>query len=229
MNATAPPPPIPPPRRQKPSINARVPFNYYGSPEKVKPIVSLNHGKIGEFAEFCDEEELTQAEDDLLNNSEGGSEGYYHEDEDDDLQSEEGGISPTIDEVLEQEHPESIVGAGVDIHGELQFERLLRIDGKFSGKLLSLGNVVVGKTGIYTGNISHLENVIVSGGTIEGNVSAEFVAVKLGGKINGNVTCKSLRVIGENNTIIGKINVNPLAPEIIDEQGDLIIEGNEVS
>ena len=220
--------PTPPPRRVKPSVNSRVAYNYYGSPEKVKPLISKYNGKIGNFGDICDQEELTSDEIDLADGNNSNDDDGLSIADDDSMDGSVNNHGPTIDEILENEVPESIVGEGVDIHGELQFDRLLRIDGKFTGKLLSLGNVFVGETGFYKGDITHLENVVVSGGLINGNVAAEYVCVKNGGSINGSVTCKHLRVIGNDNTIIGKVNINPLAPEMIDENGDLIINGDEV-
>jgi hypothetical protein len=47
------------------------------------------------------------------------------------------------------EIPESVIGIGVDIKGSMQFQRLLRVNGKFEGKLVSTGNIIVGNTGVY--------------------------------------------------------------------------------
>jgi hypothetical protein len=46
------------------------------------------------------------------------------------------------------EIPESVIGIGVDIRGSMQFQRLLRVNGNFEGKLVSTGNIIVGNTGI---------------------------------------------------------------------------------
>lgn len=43
--------------------------------------------------------------------------------------------------------------------GELSFERLLRVDGSFKGKLASTGDLVVGAKGVVRGNISDLREV----------------------------------------------------------------------
>lgn len=218
--------PLPPPRKQKPS-NGRVPVKYYGSPEKIKDIINEHNGKIGRYSDVDDDNDnINDGVDILSTEDESDSNELENEDEDEDLNFDSS-FTTFIDDVLESEIPESVVGEDVNLRGELQFSRLLRINGKFNGKLVSYGNLVVGPKGSYIGNISTLENVVVSGGRIEGNIIAEYVAIKNQGTIIGNISCKSLRVVGGNNVIIGKVNINPLAPEVIDEHGDLIIIEDE--
>jgi cytoskeletal protein CcmA (bactofilin family) len=46
--------------------------------------------------------------------------------------------------------------------GELVFDKLLRIDGKFNGKLISKGDLIVGPTGVLTGNVLDMGEVSVT-------------------------------------------------------------------
>lgn len=45
------------------------------------------------------------------------------------------------------------------LQGELSFERLLRVDGSFKGKLSSTGDLVIGANGVVRGNIVGLREV----------------------------------------------------------------------
>eukprot|EP00953_Heterococcus_sp_UTEX-ZZ885_P022011 12234-Heterococcus_DN1.PRE.5 len=73
--------------------------------------------------------------------------------------------------------------------GELTFERLLRVDGRFEGTLISKGNLVVGPKGSVTGDITNLKHVTVLGGKINGNISVETLVLKGAAKVIGNIIC----------------------------------------
>lgn len=53
----------------------------------------------------------------------------------------------------------SLLPANFLKQGELSFERLLRVDGSFNGKLASNGDLVVGEKGVIRGNIIGLREV----------------------------------------------------------------------
>jgi Polymer-forming cytoskeletal len=55
--------------------------------------------------------------------------------------------------------PETTIGHQVSMTGELVFDKLLRIDGKFNGKLISKGDLIVGPTGVLTGNVLDMGEV----------------------------------------------------------------------
>ena len=67
---------------------------------------------------------------------------------------------------LNEEIPETTLGAGVSFRGQLSFERFLRIDGSFEGELLSQGKVIVGATGKVKANLNLREAIIE--GVVEG-------------------------------------------------------------
>jgi cytoskeletal protein CcmA (bactofilin family) len=84
------------------------------------------------------------------------------------------------------------VGSGTAITGEATFKSLLRIDGKFSGRVASpTGTLIIGAGGVVDANIE------VSVATILGTVNGDIIAtqrIELGraGKLNGNIQTPSL-------------------------------------
>ena len=65
----------------------------------------------------------------------------------------------------------SIVGEGTRFSGEVELEGLLRIDGDFSGTILTKGKVLIGKNGRAECTIR--AGTVVIGGVIKGNIFAE--------------------------------------------------------
>lgn len=202
--------PAPPTRKFKPS-QGNVPTNYYGDIAALKSIVG---------DEISELEKWTRAPEPAPKADDSGS----------DAQDAKQTIKfpETYDELIEIEIPDTNIGEGVDISGELQFTRLLRVDGIFRGSLASTGNIVVGKGGSITGDIMQIDTVVVNGGRIEGNLSVESLVVKNGGVIIGDISSKTLKVVGSDCYIKGKINVHSLAPEIIDENGDILFRSDGV-
>lgn len=86
------------------------------------------------------------------------------------------------------------VGGGTAITGEATFKSMLRIDGRFSGRITSSGGtLIVGAGGQVDANIN------VSVATIQGVVNGDVVAterIELGraGKLNGNIQTPSLMI-----------------------------------
>ncbi|CAM9882534.1 unnamed protein product [Chrysoparadoxa australica] len=98
---------------------------------------------------------------------------------------------PTKVKHILEEKPESVVGSEIKIKGELSFEKLLRIDGVFEGKLISAGSVVIGPTGSVTGDLKGLSEVYCEG-KICGNIVAEVVQIRKTAVVLGDVECWSL-------------------------------------
>lgn len=101
----------------------------------------------------------------------------------------------------------SIIGQGTEVKGEIKFEGVLRIDGIFSGELISQGKVIIGQTGLVKTDIK--AGIIIIGGTIEGNVYAtEQVTLLKTAQLTGDIITSSLvaeeGVIFEGNCIINK-------------------------
>ena len=49
--------------------------------------------------------------------------------------------------------PDTVIGKSVVLKGELTFDKLLRIDGRFEGELQSRGSLIVGASGIIIGDV----------------------------------------------------------------------------
>ncbi len=135
------------------------------------------------------------------------------------------------------ETPETIIGPEVHMKGELSFRRLLRIDGSFTGKLSSTGNLIIGEVsrktssigntnstkntlltviyvayqnGTLIGDLDKMGGVIIEGKII-GNINVEYLELKTNAVIHGDITCKSL-AMGWGVKVVGKLNVHPDAP-----------------
>lgn len=133
-----------------------------------------------------------------------------------------------MNDPLLEELPETAIGEGVDIRGELQFERLLRVDGTFEGKLSSNGSVVVGRKGCLIADVVGMESLIIDSGKVFGDVQVDRLILRGSAFLNGNFSCKSLSA-SSHCTITGRANVHSLSPEIIDIYGDIIMLEQGVS
>lgn len=117
--------------------------------------------------------------------------------------------------------PETTIGIAVKMKGELSFERLLRIEGEFEGKLISKGSLVIGSKGALIGNVENMKEVFVAGGKIIGNISVERLVLRDKAQVFGNITAKTVKIDPEC-VVIGQLNVNPQAPERINEKGEVV-------
>ena len=124
---------------------------------------------------------------------------------------------PLLDEM-----PETAIGEGVDIRGELQFDRMLRVDGSFEGKLNSTGSVVVGRKGCLMADVKGMDALVIDGGKVIGDVQVDRLVLRGTAFLQGNFSCKSLSV-GMHCAITGRSNTHALAPEIIDAEGGVIM------
>jgi cytoskeletal protein CcmA (bactofilin family) len=104
-----------------------------------------------------------------------------------------GGRRATPPATIPDGKPETIIGATTSIHGDIQAEGTLRIDGLVEGAVATTGNVIVGPTGRVTATISG-QNILVAG-AVRGNITAgqrlEIVAT---GKVWGDITVRSLLI-----------------------------------
>jgi cytoskeletal protein CcmA (bactofilin family) len=100
--------------------------------------------------------------------------------------------SETIARELKEGTLSGFVGSGTVITGETSFKSLLRVDGRFSGKISSsTGTLIVGAGGQVDANIE------VSVATIHGIVNGDVIAgqrIELGraAKLSGNIQTPSL-------------------------------------
>jgi cytoskeletal protein CcmA (bactofilin family) len=112
------------------------------------------------------------------------------------------------------EEPETVLGEGISIKGNLQFQRFLRVDGEFEGDLDSEGKIVVGPTGVVRANIKLREAIIE--GRVEGDIIVTGRCELRGdAKVFGNITARLLSV-DEGVSIRGQVNIGPLeGPEAV--------------
>jgi cytoskeletal protein CcmA (bactofilin family) len=110
----------------------------------------------------------------------------------------------TRSDFAEFSNPDTIIGQGVGVEGTLQTRGDIQINGRFSGKLITEGDVVVGEHAEVTANIN-AQNVYVAGevvgnihaidkleiletGRVTGNVSSSALVIESGGILKGNST-----------------------------------------
>lgn len=117
--------------------------------------------------------------------------------------------------------PETTIGVAVKMKGELSFERLLRIEGEFEGRLVSKGSLVIGAKGVLTGPVENMKEVHVTGGKIIGNIVVEKLVLRDKAQVFGNITAKTVK-IEPDCVVIGRLNINPQAPELINEKGEIV-------
>ena len=83
--------------------------------------------------------------------------------------------------------------AGSHMTGELQFDDTFRIDGRFTGSVVSDGDLIVGERGDVDGEI-RVHRVFVSG-TVRGTLrAAERVEITAAGKVMADVYTPSLTI-----------------------------------
>eukprot|EP00953_Heterococcus_sp_UTEX-ZZ885_P037610 19312-Heterococcus_DN1.PRE.2 len=85
--------------------------------------------------------------------------------------------------------PECLLASTLSIKGDMTFERLLRIDGKFEGTLTSNGgSLIVGITGDIKCNLTNMKEVYIEG-KVTGDISAEYVQLRKGARVVGDIEC----------------------------------------
>jgi cytoskeletal protein CcmA (bactofilin family) len=95
------------------------------------------------------------------------------------------------------------VGAGTVVSGDAEFKGMLRIDGRFTGRVLSeKGSLIVS-----------------AGGVVEANI--EVASAKINGTVNGDITAMGRVELGRSARVSGNIQT----PALVIEDG-AIFEGN---
>lgn len=104
---------------------------------------------------------------------------------------------------------DSIIGEKAQFNGEFVLQGSLRIDGVFSGKIISEGKVIVGPGGHVKTNI--VARTVIVGGRVDGNIYAlESVHLLEDARIYGDVISSNMimqdGVIFEGRAKINKID-----------------------
>ena len=85
------------------------------------------------------------------------------------------------------------LGKETDFNGTMRFKDSLKIDGAFSGEIVSAGFLFIENGATVTANI-HVGSVVI-GGTVKGNVEAtEKLEMLSTGKVFGNIRTAKLKI-----------------------------------
>ena len=119
---------------------------------------------------------------------------------------------PSSSDVVEVHIAES-----AKLEGSLTFDRLAKIEGYFSGELLSKGKLIIGPNAIVKADL-FLEEAIIEG-TLEGNITVSKRLSLLGNaKIVGDIVAPSISV-SEGVAIRGQLHITKTSsPEEKEEQ-----------
>lgn len=146
------------------------------------------------------------------------TENYGHLDKDgyaDGWGEAEGGI-PIPPGSLEMEEPETILGEGITIRGELSFQRFIRVDGQVEGTVHAEGGkVFVGPTGVICADLTLAEAIIE--GRVEGNLLIDRLELRQGASVKGDIRARTLSV-EEGVEIDGKIQIGVIGPPARQEE-----------
>src|SRR3954462_10118945 len=101
----------------------------------------------------------------------------------------------------------NVLGADVEIKGNLKFSGELTFEGKLEGEIQTDGTLNIGDSAVIDGNIN-AQSVVVRG-KISGNIIAkEKIEIKAKTELFGDIRASKLAV-EEGVTFVGKTEVNP--------------------
>jgi cytoskeletal protein CcmA (bactofilin family) len=97
------------------------------------------------------------------------------------------------DDVLGVTGADTVIGAGVIVHGNLTSESDVMIDGTLDGDIRTMGDVTIGVNARIKANVHGL-NVTVAG-ELQGNIIAEGEAtIRETGRVTGDITAAGLAI-----------------------------------
>ena len=138
-------------------------------------------------------------------------------------EDDEATMEPPVEEAPQKPHilesePETVIGETLQIEGTLRFERLLRLDGKFEGDLVSTGDLIVGPRGELVGDVRDMADLVVFGKVI-GNINVDHLELCGAASICMERDLQDL-LMDPTVVLVGTLNVNPFAPNLMDRNGD---------
>lgn len=86
----------------------------------------------------------------------------------------------------------SLISKGCMVHGRIESDVFLRIDGHIKGDLIISEGLIIGEHGIIEGNIKAREIVVF--GSVKGSITADTIDLKSSGNILGDIHTDSLQV-----------------------------------
>jgi cytoskeletal protein CcmA (bactofilin family) len=79
------------------------------------------------------------------------------------------------------------------VRGDLKSDRGFRIDGRIEGAVESAAAIVIGESGVVSGDVRGSDVIVV--GRVEGNIHASgHLDIRASGKVIGDVTATSFRI-----------------------------------
>ena len=111
-------------------------------------------------------------------------------------------------DVGNQEFP-TILGPDASFKGELNFEKGMRLMGRFEGKITTPGRLHIAKEAKMSADVD--AGAIIVEGEVQGNLSAsERVELKQSARYQGDLTASKL-VVEEGAAFVGHVSVGPEA------------------
>jgi cytoskeletal protein CcmA (bactofilin family) len=96
-------------------------------------------------------------------------------------------------DMKEGERVETTFSSSTSFNGVLKFESSLRVEGKFKGKIISKGHLIIGENAKINANIK-AQSIIIAG-EVRGDIEAyERLEMLPTGKLYGNIKTKKLKM-----------------------------------
>jgi cytoskeletal protein CcmA (bactofilin family) len=93
--------------------------------------------------------------------------------------------------VLRAGEVHTLLGKGSEFEGKLTFEGQVRIDGKFTGQIITKDTLVIGDGAKVSAEIS--AGIVIVNGAVEGNIrAAQMIELHQPGRIKGNLETPAL-------------------------------------
>ena len=106
----------------------------------------------------------------------------------------------------------ALLGSGTRFDGKLTFEGTVRIDGTFTGEILSSDVLIVGEGAEVRADV-RVGTLIVQGGVIHGDIRAvEQVEIHYPGQVHGNIISPSL-FIDKGVVFEGECRMDPVSED----------------
>lgn len=112
---------------------------------------------------------------------------------------------PTEKPVREETKHVTVIGADIQIRGELTFERSMRLDGKFEGKINGGDELFVSEGSVCKAEVS-VANLVIDG-LVQGNCNAtERIQLNSKAKIHGDVVAPRL-IVADGASFVGNVTI----------------------
>ncbi|MGE4297238.1 MAG: polymer-forming cytoskeletal protein [Desulfovibrionaceae bacterium] len=110
--------------------------------------------------------------------------------------------------MADKDHVNAFIGNGVVYEGELTFQGTIRIDGSFTGRILSDGKLVLGRQGVIKGDVMVAE--YIADGLMEGRLRASATVILMSHARTVGEVYTPVLVVDEGAVIDGAITMGPL-------------------